>query len=109
MSDIPFLTLLLGIITSSLDGIFTLAVVNRGGHEANPIVRFLVGRIGAPSTVSLTRVGIISLLFAFWMLRDITVVVSILIVTSCAAIFTGKSVLVSRPRRGFDFSEIGEA
>lgn len=101
--------LLLGIITSALDGIFTVDVLSRGGYEVNPIVRFLVTRIGAPIAVFLTRVGIFGLLFAFWMLGDSVIIALISIVTACAALFTGRSVLASRLGRGSGFSEISES
>jgi hypothetical protein len=108
MSDALSVIFLVGMITSALDGVFTVAVVKRGGCEVNPVVRFLVGRIGAPGAVSLTRVVICVLLFTFWMLRETGVVVSIVIVTACATVFTAKSVLASRQHR-FGLPEIGEA
>lgn len=97
MLETQSLILVLGIIFAVLDGIFTVVVINRGGYEVNPMLRFLVDKAGVTNAVFVTRLAIFGLLGTFWLLSDTIFITSVAVITACAAVFTAKSIFALRP------------
>ena len=38
------------------DGILTFVLVSKGGHEINPVLRFLIGKLGLARTIVVTKI-----------------------------------------------------
>ncbi len=81
---------LAGILSSSLDGLFTTFILKHGGTELNPIVRCLVEKLGVRVGIGISKT-ITAMVFLLVALVGDPLLLMIIVVLSMSAVIFGAS------------------